>query len=370
MQSMEKWNSIVSSFNEHKKSKEEQVQSLWEQIFTQFFNYGTLLKTLDAQKSFSIGSSGSLRPDIILKRDSKPICAVELKQESMSLSSKYETQLFSYLKQIKCNVGVIIADKIYLYAYEYQKDDSEQTMIEIPFDKNNPDGEAFVELFSYDAFNDDAIFKFVKEKIDHLKNVKSIRESISKNYVVEVLKKYLGEKYSNSEIEEALDSIEIIIEKKKENQINKEVILPKAEEKVGNKKVLEGIDAQTLIKGGKSASTYIREFLLSKNYIDDSVKTTLAKINKDSKKENKRYWANPSIEFLKYDWVVILNDNINRKLYIFRIPANSIHDNEIRTRVHQGKTLLDIEIVNKDNEFVCLASKMQFNKWLVEEVKY
>lgn len=369
MKSMDKWNKIVEHFSKHKKSKEAEIQSLWEEIFSSVFGFSRALEYLDAQKSYDIGSSGKLRPDIILKKEGKAVCAIELKQESITLDKKIENQLFSYLKQTKINIGLVIADKIYLYAYEYQKDDSEQTMIEIPFDKNNPDGELFIDLLSYDAFADGAISKFVNEKLDHLNNVKNIRESISKNFVIDALKNYLGGKYTSDEVEEALDSIEIIIEKKKEgkekkNDNIKNVIQPLEDD------ICNGIDSNVLIEGGKKASIYIREFLLNKKYITDDVKTTLAKINKDSKKENKRYWANPSIEFLKYDWLLILNDNINRELHIFRIPANNISLKEVKTREHQGKKLLDLEIVNVKGEFVCMASKIQFNKWLVETKKY
>lgn len=370
MDSMEKWNKIVEQFNKFRNAKESEVQSLWEDIFSQVFCYSKILGFLEAQKTYSIGSSGTLKPDIILKRNDVPICAVELKQETMSLNDKIENQLFSYLKQTKIDTGIIIADKIYLYAYEYSKDDSQQTKIEIAFEKDNIDGELFVSLLTFETFNSKSVAEFVNEKINHLNNVESIKSSLSKKFVLEALGNYLEKQYTSEEIQEALASIEISISDKKKNhfppigQHKKKEHIPTISSFKWN------LNSEILIKGGKQSSMYIRDYLIKIKYITSDVKTTLAKINKDSKKENKRYWANPSVDFLNFEWVLILNDNINRKLHIFRIPAYSIKIEKVKTRVHDGKTLLDLEIVNQDNEFVCIASKIQYNKWFIETVNY
>lgn len=54
MNYMDKWNIIVDQFNKNRKSKENEVQILWENIFSQIFDYSKLLGFLDAQKSYQI----------------------------------------------------------------------------------------------------------------------------------------------------------------------------------------------------------------------------------------------------------------------------------------------------------------------------
>lgn len=125
-------------------------------------------------------------------------------------------------------------------------------------------------------------------------------------------------------------------------------------------------DSEILVKGGKSSSIYMRETLINANFISESCKVTLAKLNKDGK----RFWANPNADFVGFDWCLVLNDNVSRKLYFFKIPKNTFSIKEMKTRVLQGKTLLDLEIVKQDNMFVCVASKINYTKWLVAETNY
>ena len=371
MDSMAKWNVIVDQFNAHKESKENEIQNLWENIFSQVFDYSKMLGFLDAQKSYQIGNSGSIKPDIMLKNSTGPICVVELKQEEVTLTDKIEGQLFSYLKMTKIDTGIIIADKIYLYAYEYKKKDSEQSSISISFEKDNKEGELFIDLLTQDSFDSNKIADFVNEKINHLNNVAKIKSDLNKQTVLEALDNYLGNKYKQEEINEALNSFEIIINEKKK-EANKMVDTPKdksvsiEEAPLLESKVELHLDADKILKGGKAVSIYLRKELIKAKYFTEDWKSTVAKLNKDGR----RFWANPSIDFLNYDWCLVLNDITKRELLVFKIPANSIEKESVKTRIHDGKTLIDLEIVRQNDEYVCLTSKIQYNKWYVETIKY
>ncbi len=364
MNSMIKWNAIVEQFNKNKKSKENVIQSLWEGLFAQIFGYNSFLGFLDAQKSFQIGNSGSIKPDIILKNSSGPVCAIELKQETITLTDKIQSQLFSYLKQTKIDTGVIIADKIYLYAYEYSKNDDNQSFIEIDFIKDNKEGELFVDLMTFDSFNSKAISDFVNEKINHLNNVSKIKENLSKNLVLDALGKYFENQYTDDEIQEALAEFEINISKKKLNNIvNKNEIKEESKPNVSVSNI--NLDSQILLNGGKTAKNYLEKIFNDNGKFIDYF-FTVAKLNKNGK----IFWANPDIDCLKKNWCLILNYMDSRELRIFSIPADSINASGVKTRVHQGKILIDLEILFNDVDYTCRACKIKFAQWYVETLKY
>ena len=125
-------------------------------------------------------------------------------------------------------------------------------------------------------------------------------------------------------------------------------------------------DAEILLNGGKSATNYLKEHLVGNGYVDSSWKVTMASLNKDGR----RYWANPDIEFLKYNWCLVLNDNKKRTLYILKVPANTYSEADVRTRVKDGKTKINLAIVYQDGLFVCVESKINYTKWFVDEFKY
>ena len=132
----------------------------------------------------------------------------------------------------------------------------------------------------------------------------------------------------------------------------------------------DNLNRAILVNGGNPSAKYIRRYLIDKGYITEDFVTTIAKINKDTGKANKRYWANPDIDFLKKDWVLVLNDNVNRILYIFKIPANSINRNDINTRIMHNRLLMDIEIIRVNDRFESVTSDFTFDKWLDQTVKY
>lgn len=82
------------------------------------------------------------------------------------------------------------------------------------------------------------------------------------------------------------------------------------------------------------------------------------------------YWANPNITFLSDIWWLLLNDSINRKLYIFKIPANAIPRKQVVTRKDKPE-LMDIRIRYEANSFEDSRSEMKLKfKWLEKTISY
>lgn len=81
------------------------------------------------------------------------------------------------------------------------------------------------------------------------------------------------------------------------------------------------------------------------------------------------YWANPNFSALKEDWTLILNDWVNRKLYLFKIPAKTILAHELVARNDQPN-LIDLQILEDSPGFVDRRSRYSFKRFLVDEIDY
>ena len=81
------------------------------------------------------------------------------------------------------------------------------------------------------------------------------------------------------------------------------------------------------------------------------------------------YWSNPSIEVLNDDWLLILNDNIKRMLYVFDIPCNDIVLDELKVR-SDNRERLDLQIYYGDKSFTDSRSGFRFGKYFVKAIKY
>ena len=355
------WNYIVKFYKDNKHSKECVIQDGWERIFNDL-EYSVIMGTIETQKSIPIGSGRSLKPDIILRKNGAEVCAIEVKQESLTLDNKIENQLFSYLKQTKIKTGVIIADKLYIYAYEYNKDDTKQSKITIDFTGNNKDGEMFVSLFNYDSFSSEQIANFINEMIDHNNNVKAIRDNLSKTLVIEALNTYFKERYTKEEVEEALKSIEITIH----NQQGSTGFTKKDKKSVPKSATNDRFDVDLLNQNGRVCRNYVQKQLIKEGLIDKYWEFSFAKLNKN----NRDYWANPPIGVLDKNWCLFLINLNKREIYIFKIPEYSIKKEDVKTRIHNNKMLIDLEIVENSGSFVDSRSKIDFTQFLIQNTHY
>ena len=81
------------------------------------------------------------------------------------------------------------------------------------------------------------------------------------------------------------------------------------------------------------------------------------------------YWANPDVDILNYDWSLILHDWINKKIYLFNIPANSIALDELTVRSDKPHQI-DLQIMYNDKTFTDNRSGLKFSDYLVAKINY
>ncbi len=81
------------------------------------------------------------------------------------------------------------------------------------------------------------------------------------------------------------------------------------------------------------------------------------------------YWANPSFSVLSQDWKLILNDWVNRKIYLFSIPKNSLSRSSLVARNDQ-QNLIDLQILEQAPGFIDKRSGVSFNPYLIDTIAY
>lgn len=256
MDAREKWEFLVDCYNKNKDAQEQRIQVDWENLFVEIFGYSKLLKEVDSQRSIQIGSTQRTVLDIIIRQENRKLFVVELKRYTLTTGTE---QLFSYLKLLKVDLGVLICNKIYLYDYDITKDDDKQAFVEIAFTKDNPDGIKFVELFSKTSFDRQHIKNFIQERKKEKENIHAIHQKVTAEFVRQVLQEQLSETYSQEEIQQALEGIVITVDKKV--AMPPTPFIPSSTQRQSNPSIpIEG-DPYPTMKIGKIANEILRERL-------------------------------------------------------------------------------------------------------------
>lgn len=361
--SMEKWNTIVDIVKKNNSASESILQNKWENIFAEIFGYSRLSNEIESQRNVQIGSSQRIIPDIIIRKSSenKDLFIAELKVTTAKHDDgtiNARNQLFSYLKQLELDIGLVICDKIYIFYYQRRINDNEQIYIEIPFIKDSKTGENFVELFSKNNYNEEKIIKFIAEIKNKQLDAEKIKDELNIALLEKLTKEYFYEKYDNNIVDSILEKYTFNVER-----ISK-VVRPFQESnnasfQQSTKKI------ETSIENELSKSQAISKF--KSIGINITKSCTFSSLNKSSA----LYWANPKKELLLADWHLILNDTRNRNLKLFKIPANSFNINSLITRTDFGKeNLIDLQIKYNDENYIDTRSKQSFASFFVKEVQY
>lgn len=136
---------------------------------------------------------------------------------------------------------------------------------------------------------------------------------------------------------------------------------------VGSHYVLEKAPSKTepikVDRGDMRKSLAIKIFRERGRHIDANV--TYSSKNRSTY----NYWANPDFSVLRDDWTLILNDWVNRKLFLLRIPGGSISASELVAR-NDKPNLIDIQILEDNPNFVDRRSEYCFRRFLVDQIDY
>lgn len=336
------WNKIVSLYNDNYNEEEYKLQDLWMKIFEQYFHYNSLDDEIISKKTIHLGSTDRIIPDIVLSKDKKDFAIIELKKSCLPYDEKYKEQLFSYLKQLKVTIGILITNKIELFLYDYEKSDNEQKSIEIDFIKDNNLGEKLIELLDKNKLDIEQIRDFAESNSKIKEDLLKIKELTNEDFVKDILLDYYKKNgFNELSVDNYINSIHINIKYKKDD--NKEI------------KQTANIRTVTVSSYGKTNIDNVKNFssfsldrneairLCYNHNIDLSGFITFANLSSS----NGKYPANVKLSCLYSDWIILLNDSYRKKLHILKIPANTFTQNDFYIRTDKNLIVLGI-----DNNFV------------------
>lgn len=192
---------------------------------------------ISEQKSLTLGSTNSLVPDIILKKDDYNTFIVEMKEASHIKRECDIAQLISYMKQLETPIGVYIGNEIEVYFKNLGDGSEPLCILSLAFNPNDENGEEFIKLFSEKSFSIKALkeyAEYVREKAIFESEVQTMFNEISSQDFInstlqDIIHKYYSIKGFDSDvISETLSRLSIKISLKTdsncETNIPEEVI--------------------------------------------------------------------------------------------------------------------------------------------------
>jgi hypothetical protein len=354
------WNDICY-YKAHKSQKdsERDFQTVAESFFAKL-GWLAYKGEIITQQSIQVGSSNSVKPDIIIKPyDEQPIFVVELKKQNITISERNVEQLISYMRLLKVKFGILLGDNLQVY-YDLPNDNRPPSKVnEISFIEDSSEGINFIKLLSKNEYSCKKLQRYCEDILVNQEKYENFQKYINllcsdkgTEIIINLIKEKFSSEYSEEIITDIMNEISINISRKK-------IIPPLSALSINHHQ-----KPQTT-HSSKTLTRHDAEMLCKEDGLNLNGEITFAAKNKSYNK----YWANPRNNFLAYNWWLLLNDNINHKLHIFNISANSINVNQIKVRSDKP-SLIDLQIKYDDDLFEDTRSGIQFIKWLIKTIYY
>ena len=161
------------------------------------------------KQSLRIGNRNRMEPDILVARDDEYQFVIEVKRPGNTQAKEEITQLESYMRQLRLDVGIYIGEHIETF-YDKPNSNHVVSVFKLAVDLEEKRGARFIELFSKENFSKEAIEDFCEERIQEIQRQNSlneIKESLiadAQTQIAESLKPYLMDKYGGSFSEEEI----------------------------------------------------------------------------------------------------------------------------------------------------------------------
>ncbi|SEM11012.1 Type I restriction enzyme R protein N terminus (HSDR_N) [Maribacter orientalis] len=290
------------------------------------------LGDIQIRPSFQIGASNRIMPDFVINSaEKKNLFVIEIKQPSIPLNTNFQRQLFSYMRQLRLQYGVLIGEVIQLFYDGDLTDHDDPVLLEtIEFNKDNAKGLRFVELFSKESFSVEVLrlftlssLKKINRKADQKKLQNKILSTEYISKISELIKQDFLNKYDAELIDKVLTDLSINITLKNQIKIASPTLQTIIREKANKtntrdktKYIINGIGSRlaknrfVLEVVKQSLQSQPRDFNSLKNLFKDELQGSTGVINrldyietKYANKSNKRH-------FIGNDEVLTSSDNI------------------------------------------------------------
>lgn len=222
----EKWNEICFLLSDNIRT--DISESDFEQNVIQalrVLEWKEFLGDIQIRPSFQIGASNRIMPDFVINsQEKKNLFVIEIKQPSIPLNINFQQQLFSYMRQLRLQYGVLIGQVIQVFYDGDLTDHDDPVLLEtIEFEKDSAKGLKFVELFFKQTFSYDLLESFTLnslKKINRKADQKKLRQKIlSTDYhseLLELIKQDFLNKYDAEIIDNVLQEISVNIQPKRQ----------------------------------------------------------------------------------------------------------------------------------------------------------
>lgn len=179
---------------------------------------------VEIRPSFQIGAANRISPDFVIKStDGTKLFVIEIKQPNIPLTTTFQQQLFSYMRQLKLEYGILIGQGIQIfYDGSLSKQEDPILLETIKFTRENDKGLKFVELFAKDSFHEETLKSFTLkslQKINQREESKKLREKILTSEYHFRISELIKEDFLNEYDGELIDSVlkDLKIEVKENN---------------------------------------------------------------------------------------------------------------------------------------------------------
>lgn len=210
---IEKWNQFVYDLCDAKRRDvdEDEYHRLIEIQF-QLLGWAKYRGEICHKPNIPIGNNNFIQPDILIKRDGEELFVVEVKRPVHSISQREKQQLESYMRQRKIRFGIYIGEHIEVF-YDKPESADAVSVLTIPLELDELNGECFVELFGKDTFSPDALSEFCEKQIAEQQKRLKLSEARMRlidnasEIIADKLKEYLKEEYKDSFSEVEMNEI-------------------------------------------------------------------------------------------------------------------------------------------------------------------
>ena len=191
---------------------------------------------IEIRPSFQVGASNRITPDFVIKdSDNRKLFVIEIKQPNIPLNSRFQQQLFSYMRQLKLEYGILIGQGIQIfYDGDLAKQEDPILLETIKFTKDNDKGLKFVEIFAKENFNQESLRNFtlnglkkLNRREEHKELTKKLLDENYQEKISELIKQDFLDEYDGELIESVLENLRIEIRAK--NALPTQSVLPKRE---------------------------------------------------------------------------------------------------------------------------------------------
>ncbi len=308
MNEMDKWNELCFILSDSINSNTS--EQLYELKVIQAFEklgWSQYRKEISVRENIQLGAAGRIAPDLIIKNNSKNLFVVEIKKPSANIDySGFKDQLYSYMRMLKLNYGILIGSKIQIYSDNSEIHSNDLSLIEeYEIEYDNEKGLEFIKLFEKENFEISNIENLINEKIkikESERLIEKIKKEILSTEYQETIKKFILSdilnRYDIGLIDNLINELTIQVVDSNFESFNVNVsrikYLP-ADQKNSNQ--IQRISTDKKTKDGKKIGQYVQEkfrYLFNNNLLTENEIKNL--LNDDYSKRT----FNQSLKILRY----------------------------------------------------------------------